>query len=466
MDYTIKSDALMRRALEAELLELISAQHVPKLLLEKELPSLQAAVTAAPTDVIALVKLGSALRLLDRLNEAKILLLEAKRLVSGPGSAVIDNLLGFTLCEQGYFDKALPIFDSAISLNPAYLEAQKNRELASLLLKKDGPTIENYARDYAFSNPEMAYLFKASLFDQKKYSEAWSFVRQSRQRSGSTDLGVEWQGENVRGKTILVVHEFMGLGDGFFNIRFVSLLAERGARVLVLAPPTVTDLFRSAPGVAAAASDVMQLPLYDLVAYMLDLPHFLGGNLDICPTPVPYLTAFTKDVAAWRERLGRVSGLKIGISYAGGVHNQRIAFHRHLRRHCPLACFAPLASLPGVTLINLQMGEETSQSVSAGVSLIDYTSDIRSYTDTAALIENLDLVITVDTSIAHCAGAIGKPVWILLQYGVAALWPTQGSAYPWYPSARLFHQREPGNWELTLAEVANDVGALLGKHDF
>lgn len=462
MAETIKfGDVHMTGTTETELLALTSYRYLPKLDLEEVLPSLQAAVIAAPADVIARVKLGLTFRLLDRLEEAEVHLSESARLFSEPGSEIIYNLLGLTFCEQGAFDKALPIFEAAIRQNPNNDESKKNHELAGLLLKRDGPTVERYTRDHVFSSAEMAYLFKASLFDQKKYSEAWDWIRQYRQYNGSTNLGPEWQGDDLFGKSILVIQEFMGLGDGFFNIRLVSLLAAKGARVLVLAPPTVTNLYRSVPGVSATASEVEKLPPYDLTAYMLDLPHFLGCDLEVCPTPVPYLMASAEDVAVWRERLKNVSGLKIGICYAGGVHGLRIAFHRHFRRHCPLAQFAPLAKLPGVTLINLQMGDAKSQIASAGVPLLDYTENITTYADTAALICNLDLVITVDTSIAHCVGSMGKPVWILLQYGIAALWPTEGSDYPWYPSARLFHQPEPGNWELTLAHVATELGGLL-----
>ena len=457
------NDVRITSASEAELLALTSDPYLPKIRLEEALPSLQTAVIVTPTDVIARAKLGLTFRLLDRFKEAEAELFEAARLVSGPGSEVIYNLLGLTLCEQGYFNKALPLFEAALRQNPNHKESRENQRLANLLLERDGPSIELYTRDHIFSSDEMAYLFKVSLFDQKKYSEAWDWIRQYRRHTGSTTLGPEWQGDDPHGKTILIIHEFMGLGDGFFNIRFIPLLAAMGARVIILAPLTLARLFSTVPGVSTVASEVERLPPYDLTAYMLDLPHFLMGDLAVPPTPVPFLTAFSEDVAVWRERLRNVSGLKIGIAYSGGIHPKRIAFHRHFRRHCALDQFSSLADLPGVTLINLQMDAAKSQISSSGVPVLDYTENINDYADTAALICNLDLVITVDTSIAHCAGALGKPVWILLQYGIAALWPTDDSDYPWYPSARLFHQPEPGNWELTFAAVALEVGDLLKK---
>jgi hypothetical protein len=195
------------------------------------------------------------------------------------------------------------------------------------------------------------------------------------------------------------------------------------------------------------------------------LPRLLGTTLETVPARIPYLAADRSETARWAERLSGFEGLKVGLVWAGDTHAGRpagAAIDR--RRSLRLAQLAPLALVEGVTFISLQKGPPADQAKSppAGMRFVDFTSELNDFAATAALIESLDLVIAVDTAVAHVAGALGKPIWIMSRYEGDWRWLNGREDSPWYPTARVFHQRAAGAWDGVIARVAASLATLSG----
>ena len=197
---------------------------------------------------------------------------------------------------------------------------------------------------------------------------------------------------------------------------------------------------------------------------MMSLPLAFGTTLETIPRAKTYLAADAAATAAWRGRLAAIPGLRVGLCWAGNPrrdHPAALAVDR--RRSIPLARFAPLATVAGTNVVSLQKGEAALQAAAppSGLSIHDRTDELADFADTAALIEALDLVITVDTAVAHLAGALGKPVWILNRHDACWRWLLDRYNSPWYPAARLFRQPSPGDWDSVIAQVATALRALV-----
>jgi hypothetical protein len=273
-----------------------------------------------------------------------------------------------------------------------------------------------------------------------------------------------WEGQELTGKSILVWGE-QGFGDHLQFSRYVAWVARMAARTALVTEPALLALFqRSFPGVEVRAG-VADEAGFDVQAALMDLPRAFGTTLETIPAEIPYLAANPTDVAGWAERLAGHSGRKVGLVWAGDTHAGRAAGAAvDRRRSLRLAQFAPLAAVQGVTFVSLQKGEPAAQAADPphGVSLLDLTSGLRDFSDTAALIENLDLVIAVDTAVAHLAGALGKPVWILSRHEGDWRWLNGREDSPWYPTARLFHQRAAGAWDEVIGRVATALAGGVG----
>jgi hypothetical protein len=192
----------------------------------------------------------------------------------------------------------------------------------------------------------------------------------------------------------------------------------------------------------------------------MSLPMAFRTTLETVPATIPYLRADPERTAAWCDRLAGLSGRKVGLVWAGSPFSmQPRAQAMDRRRSMALEGFGPLAAVPGICWISLQKGEAAAQVSPAGMVLHDWTGELDDYADTAALVEALDLVISVDTSVVHLAGALGKPVWVLNRYDQCWRWLRDRTDSPWYPTARLFRQRTPGDW----AGVIRDVMDALSR---
>jgi ADP-heptose:LPS heptosyltransferase len=241
------------------------------------------------------------------------------------------------------------------------------------------------------------------------------------------------------------------MGDTVHFIRYVPLVAGKGARVIVECQKELVGLVRSVKGVDAVFEKGGELPVFDVWCPLLSLPLLFATTLKTVPANIPYLFAQEELKETWRQKvIGDQPGFKVGLVWAGNPK------YRHDRiRSCPLELFAGLEEMKGIQLYSLQKGgaEGDAKSRLQEMGIIDYMDEVNNFADTAALIENLDLVISVDTAVLHVAGAIGKRAWALLPYAPDWRWMLNRTDSPWYPTMKLFRQPKFGDWESVLKEV-------------
>ena len=228
--------------------------------------------------------------------------------------------------------------------------------------------------------------------------------------------------------------------------------------MIVLCYLPLRRLFVNQPGIDQLIADGEPLPPFDVDCPLLSLPGVIHTTLDTIPATVPYLKSDPHLVEAWRSRLTqKQSRLKVGIVWAGNPNHIR-----DYDRSLPLSAFAPLAEAKGVRFFSLQKGAPAAQANAppAGMELIDYTAELFDFADTAALISNLDLVIAADTAVAHLAGALGKPIWLLLPFAAEWRWMLDRPDSPWYPTMRLFRQTRRGDWSTPMNAIAEQLGTF------
>ena len=259
-----------------------------------------------------------------------------------------------------------------------------------------------------------------------------------------------WSGQDIAGQRILL-HCEQGLGDALQFIRYAQLVKERGAEVVVLAPPRLAWLLGTAPGIDRVVTQFRDIPPCQWQCPLMSLPLALGT----IPATVPYLHAAAEKVELWRKRLG-TDGFKVGIVWQG---NPAAAMDKG--RSVPLQAFAPLGGVPGLRLISLQREHGLDQLRTAPDGLRietlgpDFDAGADAFTDAAAVMMSMDLVISSDTSVAHLAGALGRPVWVALQTNPDWRWMLNREDSPWYPTMRLFRQRNAGNWSDPFQRMAD-----------
>jgi hypothetical protein len=303
----------------------------------------------------------------------------------------------------------------------------------------------------------------------REFEEGWRLYesRLRLERPGQPVRGFpapRWSGtEALAGKSILIQAE-QGLGDTLQFSRYVPLLEAQGANVIFEVPEALSRLMRSFSMRGTLITRGEPLPYVDYHCPLLSLPHALHTQPDTIPGGVPCISADAAAVDAWRARLRGLPGLKVGLNWQGNVGAEKQVWFRG--RSFALACAAPLARVPGVSLVSLQKGEAAGEraAVEFGAELAQLTDPLdtgpEAPVESAALMSALDLVITSDTFFAHLAGALGVPVFVVLQAVPDWRWQLERSDSPWYPGMRLFRQREPGDWLEVFERVASAVAAL------
>lgn len=264
----------------------------------------------------------------------------------------------------------------------------------------------------------------------------------------------EWDGEDIAGKRLLLVHG-QGLGDMMQMLRYVPRICERAGSVLLECPENMFELATAAAGGAiVVAKNGTPRDAFDTYARTISLARLCGEDGAVGRSGVPYLAADRLRIDAWRERLGSRAGrIRAGLVWAGNP------FHvNDRRRSIPLDAFAPLGRIPHVDWFSLQVGPRAQDAAPAGFALTRFPAgDFDSFAATAALIAHLDLVIAADTGVAHLAGAMGKPVWLVLPWRPDWRWLPQAETTPWYPTMRVFHATDP-SWSAAIAAVAAALG--------
>jgi hypothetical protein len=389
-----------------------------------------------PDSAEALTNLGSALQKEGRTEEAKEHYLAALRL--NPGLLETRTNLGTAWHEQGRYEEALTAYDEVLRLQADFGPARWSRALVWLV-----------QGDFERGWPD--YEWRWTQFDGPL--RAFPQPR--------------WNGADLGGQPILI-HAEQGLGDTLQFIRYVPMVHERGGKVIVECQPALAQLVATVSGVETVVSHGSAWPAFAVHAPLLSLPRIFQTSLSTIPAVVPYVHVTAELVAQWQSRLAEVAPpavhggrcLRIGIAWQG---NPKYVSDR--KRSIPLSQFEPLSNVPGVTLISLQRGAGTEQlqSVAGRWRVIDMENslgnDPESLLNLAAIIKNLDLVITCDTAIAHLAGALAAPVWVALPHIPDWRWLLQREDSPWYPSMRLFRQSCQGRWDDVFTRMESELQA-------
>jgi hypothetical protein len=266
-----------------------------------------------------------------------------------------------------------------------------------------------------------------------------------------------WDGGPCPGKTILL-HAEQGFGDTLHFVRYAALVKERGATVCLLCPPQLQRLLTRARGVDYCYAAEDEILPFDAHASLMSLPRLVGTALETIPSHVPYLSPDPELVDRWRGTLDGPGRCRVGIVWQGNP-----GFGRDAHRSLPLSSFAPLAAVPGVALYSLQKGAGVEQLAGAKFPIVDIGSQVDDFVDTAAVIQNLDLVVACDTACAHLAGALGRPVWTLLPLVPDWRWLLGRADSPWYPTMRLYRRRADESWLRMVERAAADLNASLDR---
>jgi tetratricopeptide (TPR) repeat protein len=406
--------------------------------------------------------LGNALKHLGAYDQAWACYQQAIRI--RPSCVEGYDNLGILLMEQGNFEAAIPWYRQALSLDPNFVQAHYNlgATLASLGRRSEASACYDRALhvrpDYAEAHAGRAFLWlQEGDFERgwPEYEWRWKSKLFKMPAWGRP----VWDGSPLAGRTILL-HPEQGLGDIIQFIRYASLVKEAGGTVLMSCPPALGPLLQSCPGIDRLVGLGPELPHFDVHAPLMSLPAIFKTTLATIPAKVPYLFADPELIVQWRRQLDGNGVLKIGIAWQGNSK-----YKEDRLQSIPLIHFAPLATLPHVRLFSLQKGPGVDQLPEATKrfpitelgSRLDEAAG--AFMDTAAVIKNLDLVVTADTAIAHLAGALDVPVYLALSCCPDFRWLLDREDSPWYSTMRLFRQRQLGNW----AEVFERIVAELTK---
>ena len=264
-----------------------------------------------------------------------------------------------------------------------------------------------------------------------------------------------WDGSDIAGRRLLVYAE-QGLGDVIMLARYATILAERGITVIFGCQPPLERLLATVPGMFCAASRFDQTPPFDLQLPSFALPHVMGTRLETIPRQVPYVFADPRRAEAWRTALEPIEGFRVGLAWAGSVQNTN-----DRNRSVPLSAFAPLAEVDGVSFLSVQKGERAAEMPPPMLRLLP--TDFDDFADCAALMANLDLVISVDTATAHLAAALGRPTWTLIPYVPDWRWMLERDDSVWYPTMRLFRQTTRGDWGDVIRRVTEALRETLSR---
>ena len=361
---------------------------------------------------------------------------------------------GNALFALGRYDNALASFEGALAIDPNHVDARYNRGNTLRELGRHDEALAAYADALALAPDRADIHVNVALTLLRLGRLAEGFAEYEWRLQPMSLPGAPWRGgADVAGKTLFLYAE-QGLGDTLQFIRYAPLLAARGARVIAAAPAVLKPLIATMPGVTVVSAGDRQ-PSFDLHCPIMSLPLAFGTTLATVPSGVPYLAAAPERIEHWRARLPAGAGLRVGLIWAG---NPSFAGDRD--RSMSFAALAPLVAKRGFNFVALQR-DLPPRDIDAYVAanLLNLAPEFRDFADAAAVISLLDLVIAVDTAFVHLAGALGKPVCVMLPHSPDYRWMLDRADSPWYPTARLFRQPRRGAWDAVVAAV----GAALDE---
>ena len=435
--------------------------------LDEALASYDKALAIKPDYAEALNNRGNALKEMKRLGEA--LASYDKALAVKPDWAEALNNRGNALREMKRLDEALASYDKALAIKPDCAVTLNNRGIALEQLKRLDEALASYDKALAIKPDYAEAIFDRGLLAllMGDFAAGWSGYESRRdvKEASSRDLKASfpsWRGENISGKKI-IVYEEQGLGDVIQFSRYLKHLTELGAQVTFLVRPNLLGLMRSFDQAIRVLANYPAGEIFDYQSALLSLPLAFGTTLESIPAEVPYLRAEPELVRKWRDRLGN-EGFKIGIAWQGSK-----AGKADIGRSFALAEFVGVSQISNVRLISLQKNEGVEQlrELPEGMEVEtlgdDYDAGDDAFLDTAAVMENLDLVIACNSSIAHLAGALGRPIWVALKHVPDWRWLLDRSDSPWYPTLRLFRQRTRDDWRGVFSDIELALRELMAE---
>ena len=412
-----------------------------------------------PANAVAIEYLGVVAMRLGRIGEAESLLRRA--LALDPQAPEFHNNLGLLLHSRGDFHGALECYDAAVSSDPRYAPAHNNRGLSLQELRRLDEAIASYRRATEFA-PAFAdahwnlglALLAADQYEEGLAEHEWR-LKSDKDRAwwAHRDLFPTWQGEPIAGKRILILAE-QGLGDQIQFARYATLLAQHGATVVIEAARELGELLQTVAGVTQVVPRDGPYPRCDLQIPLMSLPLRCATRPGNVPITGRYVQSDPARVARWEAQLGPRTRPRVGLAWVGNRNHVRDRM-----RSMPLSTLVPLLSNSRIDWISLQKGagSEELDHLPPACAVRDMGRHSETMADLAALIDTLDLVITVDTSVAHVAGALGRPMLLLIDFANDWRWHRAGADSRWYDSARIVRQSAPGDWD----GVAREIGALL-----
>jgi len=437
---------------------------------EQAVSLIERAIALRPDGYLYYSNLGNVLRAMGRFDEAVARYEQA--IAVKPDYTEAYSNLGTALLDQGKYEAAVANFEKAIALKPDYAEAYCNLGIGAVDFDHLALAATHFRRAIAY-RPDLAeahYCLGQTLLRDGSFEEGWSEYdwrwklaeyRWLRNIHGDFPQPL-WAGDALNGRTLLVYAE-QGLGDALQFCRYVPEVARQAGKVIFAVHPRIVELVSSLVGFPSnlilVPMDRPPLPPFDVHCPLLSLPRLLKVRLDEPSDHVPYLQAKASLVEQWRQRLTQSEGLRVGIAWQGNP-NGKIDRGRSL----PLAAMAPLATIPGIRLISLQQRDGLDQldNLPPGMTVERLGEGIDAagaFLDTAAIMTNLDLIITSDTSTCHLAGALGRPTWVALKKVSDWRWLHDRTDSRCYPTMRLFRQQEMGDW----SSVFQPMAALLGQ---
>jgi tetratricopeptide (TPR) repeat protein len=386
--------------------------------LEEAVARCQRALILSPDNPEARNNLGVALVDLGRREEA--ITHHKKALALQPDRAELHYNLGSALQRQGLYSEALACYGRALALKPDYAQAHLNRSLALLVTGE----LDDGWHEYEWR-------FGVNVYDRKFDRPLWS-------------------GEPLAGASVLI-HAEQGFGDTLQFVRYIPAVAKHGGRAVLEVPASLVRLARTVAGASEVVAAGDPLPAFDCHCPLLSLPRVFKTNLATIPGAVPYLRVPAEASPGWAERIPATRSPRVGIVWAGttvGAIDPRL--------------LEPLWEVEGVSWFSLQVGERSGDISSlGGVKIADLSPWLTDFAETAAAVCRLDLVISVDTSVAHLAGALARPIWLLLRYPPEWRWLLEREDSPWYPTAQLFRQRKERDWLYVVQEVAAALAQMV-----
>jgi hypothetical protein len=414
------------------------------------------ALEHAPTDAHLHNNLGEVRRAQGHMAEAAALFRRGLQLT--PDAAPIAANLGSVLVAMQRPDLALPRLEQAATLDPSQMQVHSDIAMCLCSMNRYAESLAAYQRVYEIqpSANDARYLEALAILALGDFENGWR-KHESRwyahlgQPLRRVAPGPYWLGDaDLTGRTILV-HAEQGHGDTVQYLRYIPLLRERAARVILEVQPALKPMLAGVPDVYARGEDP---PPYDTHCSFMSLPRAFRTMPDTIPSAVPYLTVPPDSLTKWRDRLGPPTRRRIGLAWTGtsAVWNRSI----------PLPLLEPLLERTDCEfhIIQTTMEPDDRATMQRFPQLIDHSTDLADFADTAAVVELMNLIVSVDTVLAHLGGALAKPTWTMLPFGAEYRWLTAGTTTAWYPTMRLFRQPELFGWPQVVDAIGNALSGL------